>query len=944
MKNAAVFILLFLLSFSAFAQTRKPAPGKTKNSAAVVDPAAEKEEFDKAVAVTDVAERIAALLKFNEKFPKSSERNRALELIASARAALGDEKLRSGEKESGIEFFTLAVREAPQPLSDKFFTDIIIQIPNSLLFRGERAAAGEIARLIGEKVDGNAQQMLTLATFYLGTENAFEMRRLTEKALVLEPNLPAAYQTLGIVNRLDFQLEESANAYAKALELAPNSNVSKRSLAEMKRATGKPAEAAALYREVLAKDENDGAAQTGLILALFDADKKSEAENALSDSLARNPNNLFLLVGAAYWYAAHNDGARAVELAEKAVAVEPRYTWARIALARGLMQQKRLLEAEKALLAARQFGDFPTLEYELAAARLQAGFYREAAEGLQKKFVVKDGSITALLGGRVNREAKNFTELLAAERRASIFQPAAADDADTADKLKSLLDFSLKLENSDGETTSGAADEFVKGDDQMKLHRQLYAANQLLEKRKSLAKVLELTKAAVGGVDAALNAPNPAAAVLADELYQSRRIAIARNELIIVPEVSRQMLSNILRGRIEDITGWTLFQESKSSEAVTRLKRAVSILPEKSSWWRNSMWRLGSAQESAGNQKEALDSYLKSYARDEGDAIKYTIIESVYQKVNGSTDGLEAQIGAKPALSKPNFLPPTERKTIEQPKAELTPAVPTEIAPTETVPAATEVPPVKETPPVVETPATTKTNTPTEVSKPNVSLPDEPTAPPETAAVVSPPETKSETKTGKSPKSAKVSAKRPKINAEPSAETVSKPLFEPIVISVPKVSAAETKPSPEPIAAETPEPEATPEAIPETTSESKADEIKLEKKPSGENIESRPRVFIQDDLVSGECTLTVSRAIVSLINNGGNSTVTIGVDGAANVRNVKAISSSSSDVEITAEPETSNRQPSRALFTIKSISPKTGTFLVTFESSCGSKEIIVQVR
>jgi hypothetical protein len=51
-----------------------------------------------------------------------------------------------------------------------------------------------------------------------------------------------------------------------------------------------------------------------------------------------------------------------------------------------------------------------------------------------------------------------------------------------------------------------------------------------------------------------LDVPNPAAAVLADELYQSRQLAIARNELIIVPDVPRQTLSNILRGRIEDIT------------------------------------------------------------------------------------------------------------------------------------------------------------------------------------------------------------------------------------------------------------------------------------------------------------------------------------------------------------------------------------------------------
>jgi tetratricopeptide (TPR) repeat protein len=90
------------------------------------------------------------------------------------------------------------------------------------------------------------------------------------------------------------------------------------------------------------KTRRTDAAQTGLILALFDAENKTEAESEMAKSLEANPNNLFLLVGAAYWYAAREqDGASAIELAEKAVNIEPRYTWARIALARGLMQQKR---------------------------------------------------------------------------------------------------------------------------------------------------------------------------------------------------------------------------------------------------------------------------------------------------------------------------------------------------------------------------------------------------------------------------------------------------------------------------------------------------------------------------------------------------------------------------------------------------------------------------
>ena len=154
----------------------------------------------------------------------------------------------------------------------------------------------------------------------------------------------------------------------------------------MKRANGKTDEAITLYREILAADETDLNARTGLVLSLFDAGKKTEAETEMQKTLEANAGNLPLLVGAAYWYAGNNEGVKAIDLAQKALAVEPRYTWANIALARGLIAEKRPLDAEKVLLAARNYGNFPTLDYEIAVARVEAGFYREAADELKKKF------------------------------------------------------------------------------------------------------------------------------------------------------------------------------------------------------------------------------------------------------------------------------------------------------------------------------------------------------------------------------------------------------------------------------------------------------------------------------------------------------------------------------------------------------------------------------
>ncbi|MGB7207225.1 MAG: tetratricopeptide repeat protein [Pyrinomonadaceae bacterium] len=665
MKKFLSIVLLVFLSGIVFGQkpqrpsakpatsskqaVSKPKP-KTVLLPALIDPEAEKAKLDAALALTSVSERTSALKKFIRDFPKSEHRARAAESLVTARAILGDEKLQASEYDEGIALFKLAVAEAPSPIPERLFNEIVSKFPANLFYRDQREAGVEVAEDIEKKAAGNAKQLLSLATFYLGIERGSDARRLAEKAIGVDPNSVIAYQTLGLAHRLNFDLEESAAAYSKALELDVSSAASKRSLAEMKRALGKPDEAAALYREIVAANYNDSAAATGLILSLFGSGKKAEAETEMARSLERNPQNLNLLAGAAYWYAANDSGDKAVELARKAVEMEPRYIWGHIALARGLMGQRRPVEAERVLVMARQYGNFPTLEYEIASARLMSGFYREAVEELQKSFSMKDGLVQTRLGGRVSREEKSFADLIAYERRASIFETGPADNPENAEKLKLLFEINQKLvEDAPDETElSALTDEFVKGEDKMKLHRQMYSATILLQKNVALPKVLELVKSAIGNADAGLEVSTPAAAVMASELYESRTIAFAKNEIIVVPEVPRQTLSAILRGRIEELTGWTLYQQKSYPEAVVRLRRAISVLPDKSAWWRSSMWRLGSALEADGKDKEALDSYIQSYKTDRPSALRYSVVETLYKKVHGRTEGLELKIGPNP--------------------------------------------------------------------------------------------------------------------------------------------------------------------------------------------------------------------------------------------------------------------------------------------------------
>jgi tetratricopeptide (TPR) repeat protein len=237
----------------------------------------EQDEFDKAVALADLNEKVKALEKFITNFPKSEKKNEALEIIASIRAVWADDKLRAGDLETSLRLFKEAINGAPNPIPEGLFANVILPIPNKLYFIGQQAEALKIATAIESKVKDDPKQLLGLATFYISIENAEGARMLAQSAINLDATMPAAYQTLGLSYRLKFDLEEAEKSYAKALELGPDSAVSKRGLAEMKRAAGKSEEALAIYRELVEKDPNDATARNGLILALFDAGQRDEA-------------------------------------------------------------------------------------------------------------------------------------------------------------------------------------------------------------------------------------------------------------------------------------------------------------------------------------------------------------------------------------------------------------------------------------------------------------------------------------------------------------------------------------------------------------------------------------------------------------------------------------------------------------------------------------------
>jgi len=251
------------------------------------------------------------------------------------------------------------------------------------------------------------------------------------------------------------------------------------------------------------------------------------------------------------------------------------------------------------------------------------------------------------LAGRNVARAASFSELLAPERRAAIFQSSPADTEANAKMLKALLTLIVALEQPSANENEliAIAQDFVSGDDAMRTYRQVYVAGRFVKKGVALSTAVDLTDQATSGVEAALSVPAATVAVQPDELADIRARALTGGGTPNIPDAPRSALAGILRGRIEDLAGLALFNLDRPAEAATRFRRAVSVSPEGTPLWRSALWHLGSALEAGGKSDQALLYYIKSYVAGAPDPARRAVIESVYKKVNGTLEGLDDKIG-----------------------------------------------------------------------------------------------------------------------------------------------------------------------------------------------------------------------------------------------------------------------------------------------------------
>jgi tetratricopeptide (TPR) repeat protein len=688
---------------TASATTKVKTPPVKKTAAEIAEEELDELEEVELTLTKPLPERAVKLKEFLDTHPTSKARPRAIELLISTHAALGDQKLKNGDTVGGVEQLLRAIEEADVSISDKLFSGVIAQIPMNLYLRGERNAAFKAAQSVERKFGNDPKRLLEVAGFYLGVERASDIVRIGESAVKLAPDLAEAHRTLAVGLHLSLRLDEAATEYKKTLELDPKSKVSRGSLADLYRASGKAEDALALYNELLAADPKDRAAVAGRVISLLELSRADEANSALEAAFAADPRNLPLLAGTAYWFAAHESYEKAFELARRAIAIEPRYTWAQVALSRAYLGLKSPLDAERAIRFARQYGKFPTLTYELANVLASMGLYDEATEALRESFTIKDDQIHTYLAGTVPARESSFIELLAPERRASIYQPTSADKAANAKTMKALLAFNTALTPGDnGKINESAAvesaKEFASGTDSMRTFRQMYAANRLLRNGIGATTALEFIAAARNSSDEALKVPVLTLAVQAEEFRDLRASAISSGNVPDVAPAPAEVLAHLFKGRLEDLEGWALFNEEKYTEAITHLKKASEILPSQTPSWRNALWHLGVALEQSGQKEQALEAYIKSYSGGKVESVRRSVIEKLYKNINGSLDGLDQRIGMSALTDSTTTTAPAPTTTPETtatatPQPTTTPeSTPAEAPKSEPTPTATPTP------------------------------------------------------------------------------------------------------------------------------------------------------------------------------------------------------------------------------------------------------------
>jgi len=635
-------------------------------------------QLDKAVAIEDPTERIAALKELIKENPAGDVGATAREEIVLSWAQLAARQLADNNIERALEAFRSAIDELPETVTDKFFQDTVGRIPFAISARGYRAEAIAIAHRLEARFAKEPLRLGALGEFYLNLEAPGEAIRALEAAVKAAPGEVRLRRPLASAYRMALRLQDAAKELEQVAALDARDRSAYVDLGNLARARGDYEEAARLYRSQLKIDDKQTAPHKGLALTFVAAGREDQAVEEFGKIREmKGPedinNDLHLQTQLAFYYLVQDKLEQAAQAAVRGLSIEPRYSWTRLAAAEVALTDGRVFEAEQHLLAALSNADFPTLRFTLGKLYLTVEDFDGALEQFARAFsLTRSGKFATKLGGVLEVEADGISDLLARERQAAIFVAVPPTSEEQFRLAESLVRFDAALSSSaspartrstrgsGAQTIEGLAAAFVDAEGRRRAFRALYVAQKLSQAGRALPYVGKLTDQVI---DLAEPATEPEGSV--------------RD----YPNYDRDGRLRIVRGRALDANGWALFQMKRNREAVTVLTEAVDAyggLPE----GKRAIWHLATVKETVGEEREALDLYVAGYEpprEPAGVDVKRTVIEGLYRKVHGSLDGLNEKIGAPAAGSTvaaatPPPAPPAPPEEVKAPIVEL-PAV-----------------------------------------------------------------------------------------------------------------------------------------------------------------------------------------------------------------------------------------------------------------------------
>lgn len=677
--------------------------------------------LEAALALTEPNARIEALQKYLQAQPDAANADTARGELTRTFAYLGETQLGQKNVDAAVQSFKQAIAAFPKTIDEKFFTEVAVSIPLAVSVRGYRTEAILLARQLEARFGKEPKHLAAVGEFYLSLEAPGEALRALHAASKLAPDDARLYRALGAAYRLNLNLEDAAAQYQSAIKADPKDPRAYFELANLQRAQGRYEVAVNLYNHQLSIEPQHAASLKGSALALLAQGKEDKAAELLTQAARITNTNLqqdnFLQTQLAFVYLARGNTAKARQAADAALAVEPRYSWSQIVAAEVELAEGKYFEAERHILTAMRYADFPTLHFMLGKIYLSVDDFEGALEQLGKAFTYKNGKYQTRLGGVMDTQADSLAQLLAPERKASLFQ-AEPITSDTEFRIiENLARFEEALKrgkkSSPGTVSSlvlnqaatklAAAEvektsiEFAEAEASRKAFRWLYAAERLLQTSQAPETALKFS----------------------DQALELSEIATAAEGSVRdLPNVDRNTRLQIFRARALTLRGRSLLRLGRKAEAVATLESAIDAYGTTAERKR-AQWQLAVAKESLGKNDEALNLYIAAYEPPEknsvGADLNRTIIESVYRKQYGSLAGLEERIGkarensllakATPVAVTPTPAPTSAAPEVSAP-ATTTPEMPvttnTEAAkPVENPPATTTEKPAAEIVPAV---------------------------------------------------------------------------------------------------------------------------------------------------------------------------------------------------------------------------------------------------